>query len=164
FRKSFGIESGAVAAVRRLKTAGIRAVDVGRVACLSPRGEPTQRYFINIASFGLSGVLVDSVNRARIAKLFGGQFTLAFHSPATMLRYRNVPIRIMVDGKEDEIATISTVAIANAQFFGGGMRVAPDAKPDDGLFDVVIMGGAPRGQSLAKMKLIYTGEHVFEPH
>jgi YegS/Rv2252/BmrU family lipid kinase len=164
FRKSFGIEAGAATAINRLRTAGIRAVDVGRVACLTAHGERTVRYFINIASFGLSGVIVDSVNRARIAKLFGGTFTFAFHSAAATLRYRNMPIRIMVDGREDEIATISTVAIANAQYFGGGMRVAPDAKPDDGLFDVVIMGGAPRGQSLAKMRLIYTGQHVFEPH
>jgi YegS/Rv2252/BmrU family lipid kinase len=164
FRKSFGIEPGTATAIRRLRTAGIRTVDVGRVSCLTAHGERTVRYFINIASFGLSGVIVDSVNRARIAKLFGGSFAFGFHSAAAMLRYRNRPIRIMIDGREDEIATISTVAIANAQYFGGGMRVAPDAKPDDGLFDVVIMGGAPRRQALAKMQLIYTGQHVFEPH
>jgi diacylglycerol kinase (ATP) len=164
FRKSFGIEAGTDSAIRRLKTAAIHACDVGRVSCLTAHGEPTIRYFINIASFGMSGVIVDSVNRARIAKMFGGSFAFAFHSAAAMLRYRNTPIRILVDGKDDEIATISTVAIANGVYFGGGMRVAPDAKPDDGLFDVVVMGGSPRGQSLAKMKLLYTGAHVNEPH
>jgi YegS/Rv2252/BmrU family lipid kinase len=164
FRKSFGIEAGTGAAIKRLKTAGIHACDVGRVSCLTAGGERTTRYFVNIASFGMSGVIVDSVNRARIAKLFGGSFAFAFHSAAAMLRYRNVPIRILVDGRDDEIATIATVAIANGVYFGGGMRVAPDAKPDDGLFDVVVMGGAPKGQSLAKMKLLYTGEHVNEPH
>jgi diacylglycerol kinase family enzyme len=81
-----------------------------------------------------------------------------------MLRYRNTAVRIIVDGMEDEIASISTVAVANGRYFGGGMMVAPGAVPDDGLFDVVIMGGAPKGQSLAEMKLIYTGEHIKRPH
>jgi diacylglycerol kinase (ATP) len=49
FRKSFGIAPGADAAIARLKTAVVRAVDVGRVSCLTAKGERTQRYFINIA-------------------------------------------------------------------------------------------------------------------
>lgn len=164
FRKTFGVETGIDASIERLKRASVRAIDVGRVSCLTRSGEPTSRYFINIASFGLSGVIVDSVNRARIAKLFGGSFAFAFHSALTMLRYRNRAVRIMVDGIEDEIATISTVAIANGQYFGGGMRVAPGAVVDDGLFDVVIMGGAPRGQSFGDLKLLYTGEHILKSY
>lgn len=164
FRKTFGIEAGTQAAIERLKHASARAVDAGRVSCLTRSGEPTSRYFINIASFGLSGLIVDSVNRARFAKLFGGSFAFAFHSALGMLRYKNRAVRIMVDGVEDEIASISTVAIANGQYFGGGMKVAPGAIVDDGLFDVVIMGGAPKGQSLAEMRFIYTGEHIRKPH
>jgi diacylglycerol kinase family enzyme len=63
----------------------------------------------------------------------------------------------------DEIATISTLAIANGQFFGGGMRVAPLALPDDGQFDVVVMGDVPKRQALAQMKSIYAGEHLDHP-
>jgi YegS/Rv2252/BmrU family lipid kinase len=160
FRKSFGIAPGAAAAIARLKSAAVRPVDVGRVSCLTVQGAPSLRHFINIGSFGLSGAVVDSVNRARIAKLFGGGFAFAFHSALDMLTYRERSVRIRVDSELDEIAKISTVAVANGQYFGGGMRVAPGAKPDDGLFDVVIMGGASKGQALADMKLIYTGEHV----
>ncbi len=164
FRKSFGIEAGTEAAIARLKTASVKRCDVGLVSCLTARGAPTSRYFINIASFGLSGVIVEKVNRARIAKLFGGSFAFAFHSAAAMLTYRNTPLRIMIDGADDEVATIGTAAIANGQYFGGGMKVAPGAKVGDGLFDVVILGGAPKGQALAEMKLIYTGEHIHKPH
>jgi diacylglycerol kinase (ATP) len=164
FRKSFGIEPGTDAAIERLKHARVRRIDAGRVSCLSKSGAPTMRYFINIASFGLSGVIVDSVNRARIAKLFGGSFAFAFHSSLAMLHYRVRTVRIIVDGVEDEITSISTVAVANGQFFGGGMRVAPGAVVDDGWFDVVIMGGAPKGQSLADLKLVYTGDHITKPY
>ena len=105
FRKSFGIAPGYDAAIARLKDATPRAIDVGRVSCLSTHGEPVMRYFINIASFGLSGVIVDSVNRARIAKLFGGQFAFAFHSAVGLLSYRDRAVRIRVDGDYDEIDT-----------------------------------------------------------
>jgi YegS/Rv2252/BmrU family lipid kinase len=163
FRKSFGIAPGAEAAIARLKTAQPHRVDVGRVNCLSNEGAPAQRYFINIASFGLSGAIVDKVNRARVAKLFGGSFAFAFHSAMGMLGYKNRTVRLRVDGDFDEIDTISTVAVANGQYFGGGMRVAPHAKPDDGVFDVIVMSGTSKSQALADMKQIYTGEHLSNP-
>jgi diacylglycerol kinase (ATP) len=163
FRKTFGIAAGHAAAIARLKTAPVKAVDIGRLSCLSRRGEPVVRYFINIGSFGLSGAVVDSVNRARIAKLFGGSFAFAFHSLAALMRYGERTVRIRVDGDYDEIASISTVAVANGQFFGGGMRVAPNARPDDGLFDVIIMGGTKKSRAMADMKQIYTGDHLKNP-
>lgn len=163
FRKSFGIAAGADAAIARLKESKVRAVDVGRLTCLTHKGEPTMRHFINIGSFGLSGVIVDKVNRARIAKLFGGTFAFAFHSLVGMMGYKPRTVRIRVDGEFDEIMAISTVAVANGQYFGGGMKVAPNAKPDDGLFDVIIMGGTPKSRAAADMKLIYTGEHLNNP-
>lgn len=164
FRKSFGIAPGPAAAVVCLKQAEPRPVDVGRVSCLTAAGTPTIRHFINIGSFGLSGQVVDSVNRARIAKLFGGQFAFAFHSALDMLTYGDRVLRLRIDDAFDEVVSISTVAIANGQYFGGGMRVAPHAVPDDGLFDVIIMGSGARSEAMAGMKLLYTGEHLKLPH
>jgi len=163
FRKTFGIAPGHGGAIARLKSAKIRTIDVGRLSCLSRKGEPVVRYFINIASFGMSGLIVDSVNRAHVAKLFGGKFAFAFHSLTGMLRYRDRAVRIRVDGALDEITRISTVAVANGLYFGGGMKVAPNARPDDGVFDVIIMGGTPKSRAAADMKLIYTGEHLNNP-
>ncbi len=163
FRKTFGIGAGHAAAIARLKESKPRPVDIGRVTCVTTDGGTAVRYFINIASVGLSGVIVDAVNRARIAKLFGGQFTFAFHSALAMLTYRDRMVRLRVDGSHDEVASISTLAIANGQYFGGGMRVAPHAVADDGLFDVIVMGGVPKRQALAEMKQLYTGEHLNNP-
>lgn len=163
FRKAFGIAAGYAPAIARIKNAKSRPIDIGRVSCLTREGEPMVRYFANIASVGLSGVIVDAVNRARIAKLFGGKFAFAFHSVIAMLTYRERTVRIRVDRSYDEIASISTLAVANGQYFGGGMKVAPHASPDDGLFDVIVMGGSPRRQAIADLKLVYTGEHLKNP-
>ncbi|HSC19429.1 MAG TPA: diacylglycerol kinase family protein [Rhizomicrobium sp.] len=164
FRKSFGIEAGWSAGVARLANANVSHVDVGRVSCLSPAGVNLIRHFINIASFGLSGAVVDSVNRARVAKLFGGRFAFALHSAVDLLTYRSRPVRIRIDDVFDDIVLISTVAVANGRYFGAGMNVAPNARPDDGLFDIIVMSGAPRTEAMAGMKLLYTGEHLTLPH
>jgi len=163
FRKTFGLGPGYAAAIARLRQAPVHRIDVGRLSCLTLKGESTVRYFANIGSFGLSGAVVNAVNRARITKLFGGRFAFAFHSAAAMLAYRDRAVRLRVDGDFDEITRISTVAIANGQFFGGGMRVAPQAVPDDGLFDVVVIAGGSKSRALADMRQIYAGDHLKNP-
>jgi YegS/Rv2252/BmrU family lipid kinase len=163
FRKTFGVEAGPEMAIERLKSASVRPIDVGRVSCLSARGEPSVRYFANIVSFGLSGNIVDSVNRARIAKLFGGSFAFAFHSVLGMLSYRPRSVRLILDNGFDEITSISTVAIANGRYFGGGMMVAPNAIPDDGLFDAIIMAASDKARAVADLQQIYSGEHLKNP-
>ena len=49
-------------------------------------------------------------------------------------------------------------------FFGGGMRVAPDASPDDGFLDVIVIGDAPKREIMKAMNEIYSGAHVNSPH
>ncbi len=164
FKKAFGIEDNGPAAAVRLAHARARPIDVGQASFLTRNGVAQTRYFANICSFGLSGAIVHSVDRARIAKLFGGPFAFVFHSVLGLLFYRGRTVRLIVDDVFDETVTISTVAVANGISFGGGMLVAPDARPDDGMFDVVVVGQAPRRQMLADMSLIYTGEHLGNPN
>lgn len=163
FRKTFGIGAGAATAIERLRDARVKTVDVGRVLCLSKAGKPHARHFANISSFGLSGSIVDSVNRSHVSKIFGGTFAFALHSALNAIAYTSRTVRLKLDNGFDEIAPIATVAIANGQYFGGGMRVAPNASPDDGMFDVVIMSGASKARLIADMKQIYAGEHVNNP-
>ena len=73
--KTFGIEAGYEAGIAARGTP-VHGIDVGRLSCVGLKGEPVVRHFINIGSFGMSGVIVAMVNRARIAKLFGGSFRL----------------------------------------------------------------------------------------
>ncbi|MBN9569510.1 MAG: diacylglycerol kinase family lipid kinase [Alphaproteobacteria bacterium] len=163
FRKTFDIAPGTMAGIERLKGSHVRPVDIGRVTCLGMDGTPAVRHFINIASFGLPGVIVDAVNRARIAKLFGGGFAFAFHSMVNMAFYRDRVVRLHIDDVYDEIDKVSTVAIANGRYFGGGMKVAPDAKPDDGAFDIIVMGGAAKLRALSDFRQLYDGSHVNNP-
>jgi diacylglycerol kinase family enzyme len=139
-------------------------LDLGRATFVSDSGEPATRMFVNIASFGLSGEVVTRVNRARIAKLFGGPFAFKWHSTMAALLFRAWRVRLTVDDIFDEELDLSTVAICNGRYFGGGMKIAPDADPSDGLFDVVIIAETRRGDMIARMNDIYTGDHIAHPN
>jgi diacylglycerol kinase family enzyme len=163
FRKTFGLAPGYIAAIARLRQAPVHRIDIGRLACLSTDGKPIVRYFANIGSFGLSGQAMRSANSAGVSKLLGRRAALAFHRARAKLFWRDRMIRLRVDGEYDEIVRISTVAVANGQFFGGGQRIAPQAVPDDGLFDVIVMGGAPQIRAFAGMREVYLAGKMTNP-
>ena len=127
FRRTFGIKPGYEAGIARLKQSRIRRLDVGHVSCLSPRGEPAGRYFINVASFGLSGRVAARLNRARLANLFGRRLAFAFHAGLALVGWRPQRVRLIADAHYDEIAGITDVAVANGRWFAGGLKVAPAA-------------------------------------
>jgi YegS/Rv2252/BmrU family lipid kinase len=162
FARSFGLAPGHAAAIARLKEAAVHRIDVGRLSCVTLDGKSTVRYFANIGSFGLSGALANT-GHTRLAKLFGRRLARALHGLLVRLGHRNRAVRLRIDGEYDEITTISTVAVANGRFFGGGQRIAPQALPDDGLFDVIVMGGKPQVRAFTDMRKIHAGEVTNPP-
>jgi diacylglycerol kinase (ATP) len=157
FRRTFGIKPGHEAAIARLKQARIHRLDVGHVACLSPRGEPVSRFFVNVASFGLSGRMAARRNRARFTNLFGQRIAYAIHAVMAVARWRPQRVRLITDAKYDEIAGITDVAIANGRWFSGGLKIAPEAEPGDGLFDIVVIGGAKRRRLIETLRHLRRG-------
>lgn len=164
FRKTFGIEAGVDASLARIADGRVRHIDIGRLSFVTADGKSGTRHFANIASFGLSGDVVDRVNRAVLMKRLSGRFVYSWASLAGVLRYKAKPVRLKVDNVFDEVITISTCAVCNGQFFGGGMRIAPGASPDDGWFDVVVLGAGPLRETMKSMNQIYTGEHINNPN
>ena len=169
FRRTFGIKPGYEAGVARLRLARIRKLDVGYVSCLSPRGEPVGRYFVNVASFGLSGRIAARLGRARLSRLFGGAFSHAFNTMMALTGWHAPRVRLIAPEIKggakayDEIAGITAVAVANGRWFAGGMKVAPAAEPGDGLFDIVVLGGAPRRRILGEIGAVREGMHLADP-
>lgn len=158
FRRTFGIKPGYEAAIARLKQARIHRLDVGHVACLSPRGEPVGRYFVNVASFGLSGRVAARLNRARVTNLFGWRIAVIIHAGLALLGWHPQRVRLITDANYDEIAGITDVAIANGRWFSGGLKVAPNAEPGDGLFDIAVMGGAKRRRLIEALQHLRGGK------
>ena len=158
FRKTFGLGDTLEAAVERLATAEPRPLDLGLLEITAHSGETIRRAFLNITSFGLGGLTDRLVNAG--PKWIGGRAAFLVGSLRALISYENAPVRVRVDGQVVLEAPIVNVAIANGRYFGGGMKIAPDAAPDDGVFDIVAMHGMTRAQSVGLTSRIYQGTHI----
>src|SRR5271165_230327 len=158
FRRTFGWGTSLRGACARIHGGQTRPLDVGRVSFLDADGRPQQRYFINVVSFGVSGQVDREVNRA--SKGLGGKATFFLASVKAMWRFKDQHVRLRADAGKWEELSITTVAVANCQYFGGGMRVAPTADAGDGQFDVTVWSGYTLKDFALKSRAIYDGTHV----
>lgn len=132
-------------------------LDVGR-ATIRSVDPPLVRYFVNVATFGIGGLIDTLVNES--SKALGGRISFFVGTVRGLLRYRPATVRLWVDDREIGPVTINTVAMGNARFCGGGMMIAPEADPSDGLFDVVIIEQRGVLEMLSLSRAIYSGRHV----
>ena len=161
FIKTTGIPKPYQEAVQVIKKANTKLMDIGKIKFVSHNGKETVRYFINIADAGIGGETVDRVNRT--TKAFGGFISFLWGTIMTLITYKNKKIRIILDTNKPYNAEINMLAIANCQFFGGGMHIAPKAIPDDGVFDIVTIGNVGFIDFLRNSSKIYKGTHINNP-
>lgn len=129
-------------------------IDAGRISFTNHQGLSARRHFINIAGCGLAGSVVNAVNQA--SKRFGA-FTYFASSLSSAVTYKNPRVRISVDGGPFTTETITTLAVCNGQFFGGGMQIAPDASITDGLLNVTLLGDWSLAQKVKYSRNLYNG-------
>ncbi len=161
FIKTMGIPKPYQDAVKVIKNANARDVDTGKIKFVAHSGHETTRYFINIADAGIGGETVDRVNRT--TKAFGGFISFLWGTIMTLVTYKNKNITITLDNNKPYTTDINMLTIANCQFFGGGMHIAPRAVPDDGMFDIVTIGKAGFIDFLRNSSKIYKGTHISDP-
>ncbi|MBA3461958.1 MAG: diacylglycerol kinase family lipid kinase [Deltaproteobacteria bacterium] len=158
FRRSIGVPKETADAAAVIAAGARRKIDVGKLGFVATDGSPATRMFANIASFGVSGVVDRLVNES--GKKLGGKLSFMFASVRATWSYKNQRVQLVFDGKDRVDLSINTVAVANGKYFGGGMKVAPDAELDDATFDVVSIGDLGMGEVLSMSRKIYKGEHL----
>lgn len=158
FRRSFDWDLTLASAFKRLGTDDTAPLDVGRLEFTTHDGGSAVRYFVNVCSFGVSGEVADEANKS--SKVLGGTASFFMASLKTLLRYSDRKVRIAIDGGPKREMTITTAAVANGRFFGGGMKVAPNASPSDGLFDITLWRGYGLTDFVFKSQGVYSGSHV----
>ena len=156
--RSLGVPERPHEAVDWLAHARPVPCDLGKIEYLDRQtGEKTsQRIFLNIASAGVSGEVDHRVNRARRRS----SLTFLRATIATLMKYKPQRVSIFCDDKEFYIGSCYLVAVANGQYFGRGMWIAPNALINDGMFDVIMVEGMPRLRILLAFKSVYSGTHL----
>jgi diacylglycerol kinase (ATP) len=165
FRRTLGMPTGAREAAQGLKTGETKKIDVGRVTFLNHAGIETSRYFLNVASFGLSASVIERVKTKNKFDwlphdLLRGKATFAVSTLQEVLDLNFVTVRVRIDEKEEKTLNTINFAVANSRFFGGGMKIAPDACINDGFFDIVNIGDMKTAKILLNAYTLYNGSHL----
>ncbi|MBV9356722.1 MAG: diacylglycerol kinase family lipid kinase, partial [Chloroflexi bacterium] len=130
-----------------------RLVDVGEIRTADHSG-----HFVNVASYGFDA---EVARRAREERLNGShRYLVAVLRTLRVLHPRVV--RLEVDGRPIE-RHLLLIAVANGPRYGGGLRIAPDAAPDDGHFDVCLVRGLSVAAVLGLLPRVYWGGHRHHP-
>ena len=162
FARSLNIAQDYVGACSLLTGTGRASIDVGVVQCRS-QGRPLQRFFVNAASAGFVATIVDTWKR--LPNRFGHSINHIFREVEgirSLFTYRNKWIKLSMGNKVETICAC-TVVVANGQYFADGMQIAPHAKLDDGLLDVVIVGDVGKSELLKLWPKLYSGNHIGHP-
>lgn len=160
-RRTLGTPDKIEDAARAIADSKGRFIDAGRIEYTGHDGKPARGYFVNVASAGMSGLVDHFANES--GKKLGGTVTFFVASVRATLRYKNVAVRIRIDEQPARDERIMTLAVANGCYFGGGMRVAPDAQVDDGMLDVVCLGDLSKFETLGLSRTLYSGKHIGQP-
>ena len=121
-------------------------------------GEANDVRFLCIASCGFDSDANRIANEARAVK---GPLVYAYAALRALAQWKPAHFTVTADGTERSFSGYS-VAVANSKAYGGGMFVAPDARLDDGLLDVVTTADVSKRRFLAALPKVFKGEHLAE--
>jgi diacylglycerol kinase (ATP) len=153
-------------AVRTAVQGTPRTIDVGRVSYREWSGAEAERYFANVGSVGMSAAVAQRANG--MSKALGGKATFFYALVRVFLEWQNTEVSVElggIDGGEvtRRDARMHDVIVANGQWHGGAMWLAPEARPDDGLFDVVLIGDINKRDFVTTAPKIYKGTYLEHP-
>ena len=166
FRRSLKIPAVAREAAAILKQGCTRLIDVGRVTFVGHDELPDTRFFLGVASFGMSVEVIERVKGggpdwiAKGPRWLSGRLSYAFSTVQTALVSPIKRVVVQIDDGVERHLTVTNLCIANARYFGGGMKIAPEAKLNDGRFDVISIGNLGARRILLNAPRLYTGTHL----
>jgi diacylglycerol kinase (ATP) len=164
FRRTLGIEHRLDAYVEAIANGRDLPVDVGKLRFRAPDGTAASRWFINIVSAGMGGLVDRYV--AETTKSLGGGAAYFLASLRALAACERGRVRCGVafgDDRSERRVDTFMIAICNGRYFGSGMHVAPMAKPDDGRFEVVSMDAPSKLAFASFSRRIYDASHLTAP-
>jgi diacylglycerol kinase (ATP) len=159
FARGHGIPKRLDDALRIALEGRARPFDLGRASFAAASGNHSA-WFANMASVGMSGAVAAKANAT--TKALGAKTSYLLALGIVFARWQNVPLSVRVDS-EHRHALMEDAIVAVGRYLAGGMMITPDAEPDDGLFDVLLIGDVTKTELVRVMPKIYRGTHLPHP-
>jgi diacylglycerol kinase (ATP) len=160
FVRTHGIPHKLEGAIDVARGGIVRELDLGRTTYRSWAGNEQSSYFANIGSAGMSGAIARRANST--TKAFGAKVSYAWATVAVFAGWHPGEMHVTV-AAERRAARMHAVIVAIGRYFGGGMKICPTAEPDDGLFDVLLLGVGTTRDLVLTLPKIYRGTHLPHP-
>ena len=151
FARALGLPTTPAGIVRLLLTGVRRRIDAGQV---------NDRFYATVAGVGFDGELVGRASRW--PRIGGGKTIHVAAFLTTLATYRAPVARVVVDGHRRDMA-LTFLAAANTDWYGGGLHIAPGARPDDGRLDIVCAEGLTRLDTIVVALGAFSGNHLRHP-
>jgi diacylglycerol kinase (ATP) len=160
FVRTFGIPRDLDGALDVALEGAVREIDVGAVSYRAWAGGEAKAYFANVGSAGISGAIAQRANES--SKALGGKVSYYWATLAVFLGWQTGEMTVTVDDERRSARMIDAM-VCNGKFLGGGMMMCPDAEPDDGLFDVMLIGDVTKRDLAFVLPKTYKGRHLPHP-
>jgi diacylglycerol kinase (ATP) len=160
FVRTYGIPRKIGPAIRVALQGRTREIDLGRVTYRAWSGADAVDWFANVASVGMSGAIAQRANDT--TKALGGKISYLWATFAVFSGWKNDVVHVEVDD-ERRSGRMHDVVVANGRYFGGGMMILPDAAPDDGVFDVLLIGDLTKRDLMTTLPKTFRGKHLPHP-
>ena len=140
-----------------------QAIDLMRVRCTGLDGRPVDRFGYLIVALGLAATISHRTSQSRWLKKLG-EIAYLLMTPAVTLTYRQRDVSIEIDGVPAGTRRLFTAMIGNTENGGGGMKLLPGARFDDGVLDLIDDGRRlAAGRAFGILPKLYSGAHVHHP-
>ena len=159
FARAVNLRGTIASVIDVIATGERRMIDVGIIESPSL---PASRRFLVAAGIGFVADTAHTVNTR--VKYLTGPAAYVYGACITLRDFRPVRARLSFDGRESESVDLALVSVSNVATTGGGIKIAPNASPTDGLFDVCLVESLPKMQLISKLPLAFVGRHVEDPH
>lgn len=160
FARTLGVWGEPERALSALFEGTTRRVDVGRIECGG-----RERIWLNVAGCGFDSLVARRINgwgRRKTMRHARGLAAYLLATACELASFRTFDLTLELDGETVETAAI-LCAVGNAQSYGSGMRVCPDAQLGDGLFDVCVIQQVSRSEFLRAFPGVFAGKHALHP-
>lgn len=150
----------ALKVILRLISQEAALIDIGKVTMK----DLTEHYFINNMGAGFDALISHEVNQSKMKaflnKLGLGRLVYVYILLKKLFTYQCTTIDLLIDGKKHIFEDTWFVTVSNQPYYGGGMKIAPNAQPDDGKLDITVVNQLSRLKLLLVFTSVFWGKHI----
>lgn len=162
--RNLGLLEDPDAPYKAIRGGEITLVDLQRGRCAGADGQAKEHYALLATSFGSAAEISYKTSASKYIKKLGAEFSYYLVTAIVMLSYKPKATTLIIDGGEAEEMRLHSALMCNMETTGGGMKLAPGARPDDGIFRGVIFGDFTAMEFFTKPpSWLFEGRHVDHP-